>query len=310
VTRARALILVVIIVAFTACASKAPLSGPRADADAKQVLRKYIDAMKREDFAAANALRCSAARANVNDAQYKVRFHRLLSTLGSIEAVDVTTGGTEKLVPIADLPGQIRVRYRLVTNLGQHKELIVMTALENGKRVLCGWITSEGVGLFPHGVLIAAGDPTKVMPRDLLVVKAPPGGRPYEDKAIPRDTSDPGQLDGWTRGWRIGDYGGATMAAARYVSPDSSLSAAADRLKHLEGLGNELFHVPGVPNAVGIRTVMFTEFWLQDSATPPFVDTVYAVFGNEVIYVGVSNLTTRSHAIAIRLMQEIAARAK
>jgi hypothetical protein len=310
VTRARAAALLVLLT-LSACTSSAPLNGGRASDDAATVVRGYVDAIKREDFAAATALRCSAARPQIDQARYKADFQGMSAYLGTIQSVAVSTVTGSKIVPIAELPGRIDVSFRLTTSKGEHEPLIGVTGIEGGKRVLCGWGTSEGSDLFPSDVaIINAAQTTKSSPRDLVAVRPPPGGKPYEDAAIPQDPNDAGQVEGWTRAWRLGDFGGVRISAVRYVGSDSALQSATAQLRRLQGIGAGSFTIPGAKGAIGIRAVTYSDLWLQDGRTPPFIDEVYAVFGSTLINVGVSNITTSSHEIAIMLMQEIAARAK
>ena len=307
-SRARAVTLLVLF-GLTACVSKAPPTGRAASDEAKQVLQKYVDAMKREDFAHAIALRCSAARPRVDEARYKSDLERLTATLGTIQRVDVSVIGETKIVPIATLPGRVDVSYRLTTSKGQRGSLVGVTSIEGGRRVLCGWGTTEASGLFPAtSAIIAAAPPIKSSAQDLVAVRAPAGSKPFEDVAVPQDPTDAGQVGGWTRAWRLGDFGGVRVTAMSYSGSDSALQSAEVQLRRLQGIGVETFKIPGAKAAVGLRALTYTDLWLQDDHTPPYIDEVYAVFGSMLVNVGVSNLTTSSHAIAIAMMQEIAAR--
>ena len=166
------------------------------------------------------------------------------------------------------------------------------------------------VTIFPSAAaIITAAQPTKSTTRDLVAVRAPAGGRADEDAAIPQDPNDAGQVEGWTRAWRLGDFGGVRISAVRYVGSDSALQSATVQLRRLQGIGVESFTVPGEKAAIGIRAVTYSNLWLQDGHTPPFIDEVYAIFGSTLINVGVSNVTTSSHEVAVTLMQKIAARA-
>ena len=309
-TKARAAIFLVLL-ALSACTSSAPLAGRKASDDAASMVRRYVDAMKRQDFAGAIALRCTAARPQIDEARYKADFQGLSANLGTIRSVAVSPAAGSKIVPIVSLPGRIDVSFRLTTSKGEQEPLVAVTGIEGGKRVLCGWGTSEASDLFPSDeAIITADRQTKSAPRELVAARAPTGGRPYEDAAIPQDPNDPGQLEGWTRAWRLGDIGGVRISAVRYVGSDSALQAATIQLRRLQGIGVGSFTIPGEKAAIGVRAVTYSNLWLQDGHTPPFIDEVYAVFGNTLINVGVSNISTSSHQIAIGLMQEIAARAK
>jgi hypothetical protein len=309
VTKARAAGLLV-LVALSACTTSAPLTGRKASDDAATVVRRYVDAMKREDFAGAIALRCSTARPQIDQARYRADFQAMSTYLGAIRSVAVSTLPESKIVPIDALPGRVDVSFRLTTSKGEHEPLVGVTGIEDGKRVLCGWGTSEASDLFPPAAaIITAGRPTKSSPRDLLEVRAPTDGKPDEDAAIPQDPTDPGQVEGWTRAWRLGVFGGARISAVRYMGSDSALQSATLQLRRLQGIGVGSFTIPGQKAVIGIRAVTYSNLWLQDGHTPPFIDEVYAVFGNTLINVGVSNITTSGHEIAITLMQEIAARA-
>jgi len=302
--------VLLVLLALSACSSSAPLTGPKASADAATVVRRYVDAIKGEDFAAAIALRCSAARPQIDQARYKTDFQGMSTYLGTIQSVGVSTAVGSKIVPIAALPGRVDVSFRLTTSNGEHEPLVAVTGIEGGKRVLCGWGTSEASDLFPSdAAIISVGRATKSSTRDLVAVRAPTGGSSVEDAAVPQDPSDPGQVGGWTRAWRIGDFGGVRISAVKYVGSDSALQSASIQLRRLQGIGVESFTIPGAKAAIGIRAVTYSNLWLQDGHTPPFIDEVYAVFGSTLINVGVSNVTTSSHEVAITLMQEIAARA-
>ena len=307
--KARPAVLFVVL-ALGACVSKAPLTGQRASDDAKQVVQKYVDAMRHENFARAISLLCSAARPQVDQSRYKSDLDRLTTTLGTIKRVDVSTTADTKIVPIATLPGRIDVSYRLTTSKGERDPMVGVTGVENGKRVLCGWGTSEASGLFPStSAIIKAADQTKSSTRDLVAVHAPAGGKQVEDAAVPNDPNDAGQVEGWTRAWRLGEFGGVRVTAVRYAGSDSAVQSAEIQLRRLQGIGIELFKIPGTNEAIGIRAVTYSNLWLQDGNTPPYIDEVYAIFGSTLVNVGVSNLITSSHAVAITLMQEIAARA-
>ena len=309
-SKARAAVLFVVL-ALGACVSKAPLTGQRASDEAKQVVQKYVDAMRHENFARAVSLLCSAARPQVDQSRYKSDLERLTATLGTIQGVDVSATADTKIVPIARLPGRVDVSYRLTTSKGERDPMVGVTGVENGKRVLCGWGTGEASGLFPStSAIIKAAEQTKSSTRDLVAVPAPAGGKQVEDAAVPRDPNDAGQVEGWTRAWRLGEFGGVRVTAVKYAGSDSALQSAEIQLRRLQGIGVDVFTIPGTKEAVGIRAVTFSNLWLQDGNTPPYIDEVYAIFGNTLVNVGVSNLTTASHAIAISLMQEIAARAK
>ena len=309
-SRARAATLLVLF-GLAACTSKAPVTGQGASNDAKQILRKYVDAMRREDFAGAVASLCSAARPQVDQSTYKSHLERLTATLGAIRSVDVSIIGDTKIVPIATLPGRIDVSYRLTTSKGVRESLVAVTSIEDGKRVLCGWGTTEASGLFPATTaIITAAQPARRSAKDLVAVRAPTGGKPFEDAAVPQDPTDAGQVGGWTRAWRLGDFGGVRVTAISYTGSESALRSAEVQLRRLQGIGVESFTVPGAKAAIGIRAVTYSDLWLQDGHTPPYIDEVYAIFGSALVNIGVSNLTTSSHAIAITLMQEIAARAK
>jgi hypothetical protein len=189
--------------------------------------------------------------------------------------------------------------------------LVGVTGIEDGERVLCGWGTTEASGLFPATTaIITAARPTRRSAKDLVAVPAPAGGKPFQDAAVPQDPTDAGQVGGWTRAWRLGEFGGVRVTAVSYAGSDSALQSAEVQLRRLQGIGVDPFKIPGAKAAIGIRVVTYSDLWLQDGHTPPYIDEVYVIFGSTLVNIGVSNITTSSHAIAIALMQEIALRAK
>ncbi len=235
----------------------------------------------------------------------------MTATLGQIQSVAVSTVAETKIVPIAELPGRIDVSFQLTTLKGKREALVGVTSIEGRKRVLCGWGTSQASDLLPsNAAIITPGRTTTRSARDLLAVGPPLGGRSFEDAAVSQDPNDPGQVGGWTRAWRVGEFGGVRVSAVSYIGPDAALQSATVQLRRLQGIGVETFTVPGAKAAIGIRAVTYSDLWLQDGQTPPFIDEVYAIFGSTLVNVGVSNVTTNSHEVAITLMEAIAARAK
>jgi hypothetical protein len=212
--------------------------------------------------------------------------------------------------PAADLPEVVEVSYVMSIKGETHDRLLAATAVEDGERKVCGRATPAAKELFAEfSKLPPAGPNTETTPQELLPTEPPAGHRQIEDKVSePADDAQPGELDGWTRAWQRGDYGGVRATAVRFDTQQHAREAVRHYLSTKAGDSVESIVLADQPYARGTRLLGLAWLGIQPPDLGPYVDYLYAIFGRTMVVVAAAALPTGSdHSLAEGVLKSIEA---
>jgi hypothetical protein len=285
-----------------------------ADRDT-EVIRSYVEAMSGGDVDAAMELRCEAGRPAQERRQlFEDDLRRLTDAVGPIDVGRIEVSDTDPRLE-RSLQGRdaVELTYWLTIGGEEVEEPLVSVVVdEDGQRRVCTFTTAE----FPqaNGVLgqdlADLGDAAPPDLADLLPTSVGPGFRLVDDAAMDL-SSMPGQLDGavegWFRIWQQETYGGVTLSAMRFGSPEEALAAAREWTRRVDDTAIEIIDVPGVAGASGVRSLGYEWLWMQPPTEGPYLDEVSMVFGDTYVTIAIGGVPTGAdHEIAIAQAQEIA----
>jgi hypothetical protein len=289
-------------------------TGDSDDPDAA-VVRAYVEAMGDRDVDGALQFRCQAGRPSPAERElFDGDLDRLLDATGELGVGRIEVSDRAPRVG-ESLQGRhaVELNYWMTVDGDEVAEpLVGIVVDEDGERRLCTFTT----GMFPSlydelgddladlGAL-ADGDLAALLPTSLG-----PGYRSLRDEAMDASTLT-GALaagsEGWIRMWKEEPYGGVTMSAIRFPSEHQALAAARTWMARVDDSATEIFAVPDVPGASGVRFLGFEWLWMQPPATGPYVDEVSMVFGDVYVNLAIGGVATgEGHEDAIARAQEVA----
>ena len=287
-----------------------------ADAD---IVRSYVEAMNDGDIDLAMELRCRAGRPSPDERElFEADLQRLLDTTGELGVGRIEVSDTDPRVE-ASLQGRhaVELTYWMTTD-GEEVDdpLLGIVVDEDGKRRICTFTT----GAFPlmdaelGDELADVGQPSTGDLADLLPSTPGPDYHTVMDERMDLSTlSD--ELDaateGWARSWQEETYGGVTVSALRFAGAGDALDAGRAWMARVDAPAVEIFDVPDVPGASGVRFLGYEWLWLQPPTSGPYVDEVSMVLGDTYVTIGVGAVPTgEGHDIAVAQAQEVARRAR
>jgi hypothetical protein len=243
------------------------------------------------------ALRCRDAQVGTGDsAQFLNELHRLgQSASVPFAVVDAhEVAGGELLASNGASPRR-EIRFRLRTKAGSSQPIHVVTVIEGGKELLCGYSVEESFAVRDRlAETPIAANPAHI--EDLQaavehaeqrftgsVANARPAGQP-------EGTSER-VVEGWGTFWRTGDFVGVTVDLYRFGNMTSAKKAAADLLNRRAPDGTTIFEVATMPKGVGLRHVASAWTWLQPADLGDQIDLVVAVYDDVVVWIAASPLS-------------------
>jgi hypothetical protein len=286
-----------------------------ADDPDAAVVRAYVEAMGAGDVDRALRFRCQAGRpALARRERFERDLGRLVDASGELGVGRIEVSDRAPRVG-ESLQGRhaVELNYWMTLDGDEVAEpLVGIVVDEDGERRLCTFAT----GMAPYMDDELSGDLADLGAapgRDLaalLPVSLGSGCRSLSDEAMDASTlTGPlaGGIEGWTRSWQEEPYGGVTMSALRFPSEDIAMAAARTWMFRVEAAATQIFAVPGVPEASGVRFLGFEWLWLQPPAIGPYIDEVSMVFGDVYVNVAIGVVTTgEGHEDAIARAQEVA----
>jgi hypothetical protein len=279
-----------------------------------EVIEAYVRAMSDGDIDAAMALRCEDGRIAPGDREaFTGDLRRLIRDNGplGVHTIEVTD---ERPDVAASLDGRNAVELTYHMTLDGHEEdrpLVAIVVDEDGERRICSVTTPElaemqarlGEELADLGSA-SAGTLAASLPA------------PGPDDRLVRDgpmepTTFTGALgaavDGWSRAWQVDADSGVTVSALRFPSAQEAMDAARRWTARQDQAAVEVFAVPGVSGAEGVRILAYEWLWLQPPTVGPYVDEVSLVLGDTYVSVAVGGVATGSgHETATALAQDVA----
>lgn len=294
--RAKPLLGFALLALAVSCAGSEP-GTPTPDAMAR-VLRDYVGALSVGDYGRAIAMRCrDRAVTEEQRPQFEDEVRRLLAEAAPIEVADAG--------PLlgSDARGVRRVSYHLGTRHGVSEPMVADVLNEDDGLRLCGWTplaVVKGERLPPELAEVDAGQLPGV--RELVDIPPAEGTRQVEDGPVERDhRSKPDEIEGWTRTWQRGEYGGSRLTAIRYSSAEAALSAGRSYLQEKRNDVVVTF-APPVAGGAGLRVMASAWLGIQAPDIGPFVDFAYAVRNDVLISAVVANLPRGSDHRAVHTL--------
>jgi hypothetical protein len=194
----------------------------------------------------------------------------------------------------------VLLRYWLTFDEAEVNEpLLAIVADEDGQRRLCSQTPAVFLEMsreLREGVT-DLGAPTVTTLVELMPTQEGPDIRLVRDEAIaPSTLGGPlaGASEGWIRMWQLGE-GGATVAAYRYASPADALRAADEWLAGRDVGAIDVFDIPDVPGARGVRLLAKAWLWVQPPTVGPYIDEITMLFGDTVVIAGVNSTSHGGH---------------
>ena len=277
------------------------------------VVERYVALLGGGDFEGAMALRCSDAQVGAGDsAQFLNELDRLGKSAGvPLEVVDAEEVADGKLLASNGATPHREIRFRLRTKAGSSQPIHVVTVINDGKELLCGYSVEESFALRDR----LAETPIEANPTHIEDLQ---GVIEHAEKSFTNSIANAGpagQPDGtgeqveeaWGTFWRTGDFGGVTVDAYRFADTTSAKKAAADLLNRRAPDGTTTFEVLAMPKAIGLRQVASAWTWLQPADLGDQVDLVVAVYDDVVVWIAASPLSADGdHALVNSVAEDIA----
>lgn len=274
-------------------------------------LNRYVEALASEDFDAAMAERCAPGRIDESKRdQFMAEVRRLHDAFGG--SIEVAEAVPVEPVEVGSLLGsashrQFEVTFQQLSSDSISTPIAVVTVLEDGQERLCGFRTAESLRS-----PLSAPPPITPMPdgqlddvRRLSRVAGPAGGAVASEGPVDL-SSWPEAIDGWSVAWQFPEFGGARVTAVRLVDSGAAIDAALERARLRAIDGVELFDVPALSGAAGVRYVASAWTWLQPSSVGPLSDAVIGVVDDTVLVVEVSALDPDDdHSTALNLVDQL-----
>ncbi len=277
------------------------------------VLEQYVEFLGSADFEGAMALRCGDTQVDTtNSAQFLNHLDRLEQSAGvPLEVVDAEEVADGKLLASNGATPHREIRFRLRTKAGSSLPIHVVTMIDDGKELLCGYSVEESFALRDR-LSETPIKTSRVHIDDLrgvvehseesftnAIVNAGPSGQPDETKEH--------AVEGWGTFWKVGDFGGVTVAVYRFADATSAKKAAVDFLSRRVPDGTRTFAVPAMPNAIGLRHVGFGWTSLQPADLGDQIDLVVGVYDDVVVWIAANPLSaTDDHALVNSVADDIA----
>jgi hypothetical protein len=274
----------------------------RVDKADAAVLEGYVSAMAAGDVDAAMELRCAESRISPSEREaFEQQLQRLIEDEGELGLARVKIEDTRPpVVPSLRDRHAVLLRYWLTFDEAEVSEpLHAIVADEDGQRRLCSNTPAVYLEMsreLRNGVT-DLGAPTAETLVALMPTEEGPDVRLVRDEAIAASTqSGPlaGASESWIRMWQHDD-GGATVAAYRYASPADALRSADEWLAGRDVGAIDVFDIPDVPGARGVRLLAKAWLWVQPPTVGPYIDEVTMLFGDTVVIAGVNSTSGGGH---------------
>jgi hypothetical protein len=281
----------------------------QADAD---VLEGYVSAMTAGDVGAAMERRCAESRISPSEREeFEHQLQGLIEDEGELGLARVEIGDTRPpVVPSLRDRHAVLLRYWLTFDGAEVSEpLHAIVADEDGQRRLCSNTPAVYLEMsreLRNGVT-DLGAPTAETLVALMPTEEGPDVRLVRDEAIAASTqSGPlaGASESWIRMWQHDD-GGATVAAYRYASPADALRSADEWLAGRDVGAIDVFDIPDVPGARGVRLLAKAWLWVQPPTVGPCIDEITMLFGDTVVIAGVNSTSDGGHEAAIAQARDV-----
>jgi hypothetical protein len=259
------------------------------------------------------ALRCGDARIDpTNAGQFLDEIDRLQQSAGvPLDVVDVEEVEGGKLLASNGAEPRREIRFRLRTKVGSSHPIHVVTVIERGEELLCGYAVEESFGV-RDGLAETPIEANEVHIDDLhgviehveehftkAVVNAGPAKQP--------DGTSEKLADGAGTFWRTGDFGGVTVDVFRFADARSATKAAADLLSVSASDGTSTFEIAAMPHAAGLRYLASAWTWLQPADLGDQIDLVVAVYGDVVVWIAASPLAADDDHALVNSVAEVLA---
>jgi hypothetical protein len=269
--------------------------------DARRVVARYVDAVADGRFDDANALACAEKRLTAGRAAVDLR--RVEASIGRVTGVDTEVVPEQPVTVPGDLSGRIDVAYAVRTASARHAPRVLVTAVRDGRRVVCGATTVEATQ-----ALDVAGDlgSDTVIEADELADRLPAG--PAGQRLVVDRSGVParGDLGSWTRSWAEPDYGGTTVTVHDFTTANGALERARKDLLRYAGDTVAAIHVPESPGTVGVRVLALGYLDVQPPDAGPYLDVVWAQYGTLSWFIAAGGLPTGTdHGAVVRLATEV-----
>ena len=276
------------------------MPGERQESSDGDVIRAYTAAMSGGHIDAAMDLRCEVSRIAAGDREaFEGDLRRFTEAVGRVAVgrIEVTDEDPD-VEPSLEGRDAVELTYWLTFDGDEVDEpLVAVVVDENGERRICAVTTTElarmqttlGDGLADLGPArpdtLAALMPSSPGPDYTMTMDGP------MDLASLRDALDDA-VDGWSRSWQHGTYGGIAVSATRFPSGEHAMRAARNWMARVDQATVEVFEVPELPGAQGVRVLAFEWLWMQPATTGPYVDEVSLVFGDTFVRVAIGGVPT------------------
>ena len=274
----------------------------RVDQADAEVLEGYVSAMAAGDVDAAMELRCAESRISASERdEFEHQLQRLIEDEGELGLPRVEIDDARPpVVPSLRDRNPVLLSYWLTFDGAEVGEpLLAIVADEDGQRRLCSHMPAVFLEMsreLKEGVT-DLGAPTAATLAELMPTEEGPDIRLVRDEAIAASTlSGPlaGASESWIRMWQHDD-GGATVAAYRYASPADALRSADAWLAGRDVGAIEVFDIPDVPGARGVRLLAKVWLWVQPPTVGPYIDEITMLLGDTVVIVGVNSTSADGH---------------
>ena len=270
---------------------------------AQHVLDRYIAALKAGDVDTAMEQRCAAKR--VADDERALFLQQARDVIDMAAITGVTVSDATLLVGSGSgSAADIHFDYTLTTRSGSSEPLHGVAVDEGGTLRLCGYAQTH-IDKFATELTakVASGRfPSRPL-RELMPPSPPDGYRVVDDHSYSTRGDAPGVIDGWTRAWQTGTFGGARVSATRYRTPE--LAAAALRAT-LEAITPDVTERFEVVEGIGTRRACAAWTWLQPPSMGYQCDEIVILESDTVLEINAAGLPPAAdHSVVFDLASEI-----
>jgi hypothetical protein len=247
----------------------------------ERTMSRYVTAMSRGDFDSAMKERCEASRIKPEKRDVSLDQTSDLFDMAGITGVAVVPAGPITIKLDGSTSGT-QFGYRVVTHNGRSDKMHGVAVVEDGAVRLCGSAAPD-IGDVSSALEapVISGTQSDRPPQELLPNRIAGHYRQIEDNELSAASS--GRVDGWTRVWLRDTFGGVRLSASRYSTAQQASDALSQAVHDLAFVITEMFAVPDVPRAVGVRYSAAAWTWLQPPGAGYQIDAIYVLHGDTVI---------------------------
>lgn len=291
-------------------ASLAALACNGASEPQHSVVERYVEKLSEGDFDGAMALRCADERVDARLAeQFLNEVRRMEQSAGvPLEVVAMETVSDRQVVLPSGAEPHRQLKFSLRTTTGRSQPVRVFTAIEDGEERLCGHAPEESFEVRDQlGRTDVVARPERI--EDLQAVveaveKHFTGSvNNAERSGQPNGVAEP-IVEAWGTFWTTGQFGGVTVSLRRFADSESAMRVAVQLIATRSADGIELFDVPAMPDAVGLRHNASAWTMVQPADVGDHIDVVVATFDDVVVSIAVSPVAADDDHSAIAAVAE------